>query len=427
MLDPFLDANGIIRVGGRIRKSDMEYSIKHPILLPRYGHITSAIVYFFHHKIGHAGRGMTINEIRNQGFWVISCSSVVKSMISKCVECRRQRGKVCQQKMGDLPAERLSEEPPFTYCGIDMFGPFLVKDGRKHLKRYGVMITCMSSRAIHLETTNSMNTDSFILSLRRFINRRGNVRSILTDNGSNFVGASMEMKKAFREMDHESINNFLMELGGEWISWKRNPPYASNMGGVWERQIRSSRSILSSLLKSHGESLTDESLRTLLTEVECIVNSRPITYESINDNSLMPLSPMNLLSMKTKIGMPPPGNFKKEDMYCRKQWRRVQHLCNEFWSRWRKEVFASLQVRQKWNKFKRNMEVGDIVLLRDSIVQNKWQMAIILKTYKDDKGIVRSVQLEIGNSNNDGNSILDRPVNKLVLLVESNETHKIQD
>ena len=84
-------------------------------------------------------------------------------------------------------------------------------------------------------------------------------------------------------------------------------------------------------------------------------------------------------------------------------------------------------MRQKWNKFKQNMEVGDIVLLRDSIVRNKWQMAIILKTYKDDKGIVRSVQLKIGNSNNDGNSILDRPVNKLVLLVESNETHKIQD
>ena len=154
--------------------------------------------------------------------------------------------------------------------------------------------------------------------------------------------------------------------------------------------------------------------------MECIVNSRPITYESNNDNSLMPLSHMNLLSMKTKVVMPPPGNFQKEDMYCRKQWRRVQHLCNEFWSRWRKEVFASLQVRQKWNKFKRNMEVGEIV-------QNKWQMAIILKTYKDDKGIVRSVQLKIGNSNNDGNSILDRPVNKLVLLVESNETHKIQD
>ena len=191
---------------------------------------------------------------------------------------------------------------------------------------------------------------------------------IRSDNGTNFVGASTELKKAFGEMDEKRINDFFMELGGEWKSSKRNPPVASNLGGVLEWQIRSARSILSVMLRNHDESLSDESLCALLVEVEGIINSRPITCESIGDvNSIIPLSPMQLLSSKTRVVIPPPGTFQKEDMYCRKQWRRVQDLSNELWTRWRKEVFATLQTRQKRNQPKRNFEVGDIVLVRDDV------------------------------------------------------------
>ena len=125
----------------------------------------------------------------------------------------------------------------------------------------------------------------------------------------------------------------MMELQGVWISWKRNPPIASNIGGVWEWQIQSASSILSAMLRNHGESLNNESLCTLLVEVEGIINSGPITCESIGDvNSIIPLSPMQLLTSKTRVVMPPPGTFQKEDMYCRKQWQHVQHLSNEFWT-----------------------------------------------------------------------------------------------
>ena len=118
-------------------------------------------------------------------------------------------------------------------------------------------------------------------------------------------------------MDEKRINDFLMESGGEWISWKCNPPMASNMGGVWERQIQSARSILSAMLRNHGESLCDESLSLLLVEVEGIINSRPIKCEAIGDvNSIIPLSSMQLLSSKTRVVMPPPGTFHKENMYC---------------------------------------------------------------------------------------------------------------
>ena len=225
--------------------------------------------------------------------------------------------------------------------------------------------------------------------LRRFTGRRGNVRLIRSVNGSNFIGASAELIQAFQEMDHSGISSYLEEHGGELINWKRNPPFASKMGGVWELQIQSVRMILSSLLKTHSGSLTDESLQTLLVEVEAMVNSCPLTTETINDiTSLIPLSPINFLTMKLKIAMPPPGVFASPDKYCRTHWRRVQHICNEFWNMWRKEVLLSLQSRTKSNNPTKNCRVGGIVLLKNEADHNQWQMGKIVTTNKDDKGDV---------------------------------------
>ena len=143
---------------------------------------------------------------------------------------------------------------------------------------------------------------------------------IRSDNGSNFIGASTELKRAFNEMGRKKINDFLMKRGVEWLIWRHNPPTASNLGAVWKWEIRSAGSILAALLNQQCESLNDESSRTSLVEVEEIINSRPITCDNIGDvNSIVPLNPMQLLSMKTKI-IPPPGIFQKEDMYCQKNW-----------------------------------------------------------------------------------------------------------
>ena len=99
-------------------------------------------------------------------------------MTGKCVRCKQLRGQLQQQKMSDLPNDRMCIEPPFTYCGVDIFGPFVLKDGRKEGKKYDDLYTCLSSRAIHIEVVHLLSTDSFILSLRRFIGRRGIVRMI---------------------------------------------------------------------------------------------------------------------------------------------------------------------------------------------------------------------------------------------------------
>ena len=150
------------------------------MLLPKDCRITTLIVSWCDDQVVHAGRGITINQVTMSGFWVIGLNIVVRSMISKCVRCKHLRGGFQLQKMADLPRDRMSEKAPFAFCGV-MFGPFVVKNGRKELKQYGALCTCLSSRAIHIEVTFSLNTDSFILCLRRFIGRRENVHLIRSD------------------------------------------------------------------------------------------------------------------------------------------------------------------------------------------------------------------------------------------------------
>ena len=312
-LDPYLDDVGMLRVGGRLQRSSTQFEIKHPIILPKREIIAQRLIEWHHHNVQHIGRTGTY-ELRNRGYWLIHGNAQVKSVIFKCVLCKLFRGQPTPQKMSDLPGKRLTDEPPFSYCRIDMFGPFLTKEGRTEMKRYGLIFTCFSCRAIHLEMTNNLDTDSFILGLRRFIGRRGPVRSITSDNGGNFIGAEGEFKRGVREMDHNKISDFLVSQDCVWIQWGKNPPISSHMGGVWERQIRSVRSVLSSFLKTHAGRLNDECLQTLFVEVEAIVNSRPLTVDSLNDESAEPLTPNHILTMKTKVVLPPPGVFQKADI-----------------------------------------------------------------------------------------------------------------
>ena len=173
--------------------------------------------------------------------------------------------------MAELPFDRLQEEPPFTYCGVNLFGLFVICSKRKELKRYGVMFTCLSSRAIDIEAAHSLDPDSFLLTLRRFIGRRGNVQQMKSDNGSNFGGAVKELRKSIQEMNHSRINEHLQIHRADWITWINNPPTTSHEGRFWERQIRTATSIRNALVKTHGKNLDNESLHTLLVKVEAVV------------------------------------------------------------------------------------------------------------------------------------------------------------
>ena len=429
-LDPYVDRDGVVRVGGRIRSAELPESVKHPYILPKKGHVTDLVICHHHNKIRHQGRGMTLAAIRSSGIWIIGGGSAVARHISKCVTCRKLRAATQEQKMADLPKDRIEPSQPFTYSAVDCFGPWLVKEGRKEVKRYGVLFTCMASRAVHIEIAHSMDTSSFINAYRRFVGRRGPVRQLRSDRGTNFVGSQTELQNALLEMDEEKIRKRLLEDQCDWINSKMNVPYASHMGGVWERQIRTVRSALSALLDRHGTQLDDELLLTLMVEAEAIVNSRPLTTDGAC--TLEPLTPNHLLTSKSNVVLPPPGVFQRADIYSRKRWRRVQHLANEFWDRWRKEFLQTLQTRQKWLRPKRNLKVGDVVILKnDELPRNRWQLARVQETFPDSDGLVRKVKIEVGDRARDNSgkrihpvSYLERPIHKLVLLLAEEESEE---
>ena len=430
-LDPFLDDDGLVRVGGRIKRANFPLTITHPIVIPRKSHITNLLIQDCHLKVNHMGRGSTHNQLRQRGYWIIGGTSAVSNMIAKCVVCRRLRGFLQNQKMSELPKDRIEPSPPFSYCAVDFFGPFTIKEKRSQVKRYGVLFTCLASRSVHLETANSLNTSSFINALSRFLNRRGPVRQLRCDQGTNFVGARNELKDALKEMDQCRIHEYTVQHGAEWVPFQMNVPHASHMGGSWERMIRTVRDALETLLISSGSQLDDEAFRTFMTEVESIVNSRPLTTKELSDpEALEPLTPNHLLTFKPKVLLPPPGQFQKADLYSRKWWRRVQYLANEFWLRWRREVLHNLQSRQKWNRPQRNMSVGDIVISKESDEpRNNWPLAKVVDVYPSADGYVRKVRIlkSDGDLDNQGRrkrppSYLDRPVHKLVLLLSQDES-----
>ena len=404
-LDPRLD-DGVLRVGGRLRRSSMPEEIKRPILMPKDHHVSRLLMENIHQQVGHSGRNYMLSQLRKR-YWIPCANSLARKVISACVTCRRFQSALSTQKMADLPKDRVTPDlPPFTNVGVDYFGPMEVLRGRSHVKRYGVIFTCLTSRAVHLEVAHSLDTDSCINAFRRFISRRGQVQEVRSDNGTNFVATERELKQALKEWNLAGIENFFLQKGIRWIF---NPPAGSHHGGVWERMIRSVKKILLAVTKQ--QVLSDESLATVMCEVEAILNSRPISTNPSDPNDLEALTPNHILQLKVQPVLPP-GLFQKDDVYVRRRWKVVQYIANLFWTRWVKEYLPLLQERQRWTHTKRNLAVGDIVLVAEANApRGSWLLGRVLEARADSKGHVRSVLLKTRSST------LERPISKVCLIV----------
>ena len=404
-LHPFLDDVGILRVGGRLENALIKYEAKHPIILPYRHQATDLIISQHHQETGHLGQEYVLSSL-HQFYWIIKGRSAVRRVISSCFQCKKLGAVRGEQLMADLPKERLmSGDPPFTNVGVDYFGPFYVRQGRSNVKRYGCLFTCLVVRAVHIEVVNSLDTDSFINALRRFINLRGCPTTVYSDNGTNFQAGERELRELLSEWNQESIHKFLHQKN---ITWKFNPPAASHMGGAWERTIRSIRKILRALL---GQQLvSDEMLRTLMSEVEGILNGRPLTPVSSDPKDLDPLTPNHLLLLRANPNLPP-GVFNKEEMYSKRRWRQVQYMANIFWKRWLKEYLPTLQERTKWTKPRRCLATGDLVLIADdNIHRGKWPLARVTEVFVGKDENVRAAKVKTATT------ILTRPITKLCFL-----------
>lgn len=410
-LTPFLDNDGILKAQGRLQNAtSLEYSTKHPIILESKHPLSTLIVKNYHEKSMHQGNETVVNYIK-QKFFIFGLRNLVKSVSKSCQFCINKRSAPLSQIMGNLPQFRLEPNlPVFAYTGVDFFGPIMVKVGRRHEKRWGVIFTCLTSRAVHLELSASLSTDSTIMAIRRFKARRGNVKVMYSDNGTNFKGASNELKKAINDIDQNTIHRKLIVEG---MTWSFIPPAAPHFGGCWERLIKTVKVALYNILKERYPK--EEMLYTLFAEIEYLINSRPLTYVSTDPQDTESITPNDILLGKRDL-LPPPGVFSPNDEIVKKQWRTTQFWIDQFWIRWKKEYLTTLLPRIKNFTSKRNLQIGDVVKILDQkTTRGDWPIGRITKILPGDDNHVRVVEVKTAFG------VFLRPITKLTLIVLNNE------
>lgn len=406
-LMPFLDNEGLIRVGGRLRNSTLEYGRKFPIILSGCHPLTELIIRAEHLKNMHLGPSGLLAIIRSE-FWPISGQSTVKRVLRKCLACFRARPRAVEQLMGNLPPERIEPAMPFTNTGVDYAGSFCIKISRNVTgKAYLCLFVCFSTKAVHLEIVSDLSTAAFMNSLKRFVARRGKCSRIFSDNGTNFVGAFNEIKDLGKliNRDHTQIEEFLAKEG---IKWSFIPPGSPHMGGLWESAVKSCKSHLKKVI---GEvKLTFEELSTVITQIEAILNSRPLSELSADPNDLEPLTPGHFLIGRPLAALPEP-DYVATPTNRLQRYNMLAQMRQIFWKRWSVEYVAQLQQRKKWKCERPNVKVGALVLIKDpNVPPLNWKMGRIAKVFMGADNLVRVVDIKTSNG------IIKRSLAKICIM-----------
>lgn len=410
-LNPFIDGNNILRVGGRLQQSDLLYEEKHPIILPHTSPLTKMIIDNIHRSTLHGGNTLTLAQVRSK-YWIINGLSAVRQHIRKCIICHRYNAESCQQLMGSFPKPRISISRPFTHTGVDYAGPIDVKmspgRGNKSYKGYIAIFICLATKAIHIELVSNLTAQGFIAAFKRMVGRRGNISHIYSDNATNFILASKILKLNKNQYLEEYQNVICDQLGHSGTEWHFIPPVSPNFGGLWEAGVKS---IKFHLKRSIGEiKLTYEELTTTLIQIEACLNSRPLCPMTEDINSVEVLTPGHFL-IGAPLLAPPDKNVLNDNINILSKWQLLSRITQNFWKKWSSEYLSRLQQRPKWTQQQRNIEIGDLVLLKDEqLPPAKWALGRILDTHPGEDGLTRVVTLKTTKS------ILKRPVSKLSLL-----------
>lgn len=418
-LCPFLDADGVLRVGGRLQSSNLPFSKKHPILLPAKHKLTDLIVECEHLRNLHAGPSLLLASLR-QRYWILGARNTVRTVTHKCVECCRNRAESIQQIMGSLPKERLTPAKTFSVTGVDYAGPIMLKIGpprgrsARTSKAWIALFVCFVVKAVHLELVSDLTTDAFIAALRRFIARRGKPGTMFSDNGTNFVGANRELRKLKSLYDSrghkEAVARFLAE---DNITWQFSPPRGSHFGGLWEAGVKSVKYHLHRVIGS--ACLTFEEMSTVLCQIEACLNSRPLCSLSTDPSDFSALTPGHFLVTHELNALPEP-DVTDVPVNRLTRWQHLQLIHQHFWKRWSDDYLVSLQKRTRWQTPKRNVQIGDLVCIKDeNLPPMKWLLGRVVELHPGKDKFVRVVTVKTAGG------LLKRPVAKLTLIIPQDD------
>lgn len=327
--------------------------------------------------------------------------------------------------MGDLPIARMKVTRPFTSCGVDYAGPMQIASkrgrGARLTKGYVALFVCMVTKAIHIEAVSDLSTDAFIAALKRFVARRGAPAHIYSDNGSNFVGAKRKLNEVYKLVSNNNHNSIVAEyLSKGEVQWHFIPPASPHFGGLWEAAIKSVKTHLSKC--TSNTHLTFEEMVTLLSQIESILNSRPLYATADDDAGFDVLTPAHFLIGSANFYLPEKEISESIPVGRLTRWQYIQRRVQSFWKKFSIEYLHNLQQRAKWRRPQPNFNIGDVVLIKeDNLPSYKWALGKIVEVHPDQQGRVRVVTLKTSAS------ILKRPIVKLCKLPEQDDNKMVND
>ncbi|XP_018577810.1 uncharacterized protein LOC108916094 [Anoplophora glabripennis] len=407
-LSPFLDHDGLMRLGGRLQESELSYETQHPIILPKSSPWINKIITHTHEKLHHGGVNITLAEIRKK-YWILRGRQKIKSILSRCVTCKKFRGKPGDTQFAPLPRERILSSRAFDVIGTDFAGPLYIKEKEQIRKVYVMLITCVVTRAVHLELVPNISTECCLRGLRRFMARRGVPSVIYSDNAKSFKRSALELEEFNTILRGTDIHSFALKSR---ITWKFIVERAAWWGGFWERLVKT---IKDSLKFNIGKAILGfDELQTVLTEVEAIVNSRPLTYIDDDPDNMCILTPEKFLIGDAVSNITKDIRetaIKRNDLL--QKWKTREISLNKFWRKWTTDYLQQLRTAHHFDpKRTTSFETGDVVLLHDqNMPRTLWKMVRITNIYQGRDGKVRACEIRVPNG-----KLLKRPIQLLYPL-----------
>lgn len=260
-------------------------------------------------------------------FWVLRGREAIRRQQYNFTKCRKWKSNPAVPKMADLPPVRMRLfKPAFYSTGMDCFGPFRVKIGRRSEKSWGIVFKCLTTRCVHLDVLTGLDTDSFCLALRRFAARRGMPFQVISDHGTNFHRGERELQETFAALS----SDLKLLLAEQQISFRFNLLTAPDFGGVWE----------------------------------AILNSKLLGYVSTDVADADLVTP-NILLMAGADGSHPQVVYPATELIGRRRWRQSQVLADHFWSAFVGHYLPQLQERNKWHGSSAGLAIGTVVIMAD--------------------------------------------------------------
>ncbi|XP_062537731.1 uncharacterized protein LOC134206068 [Armigeres subalbatus] len=415
-LRPFYE-DGLLRVGGRLYRSNLPFASKHQIILPDKDELTKKLIRSMHVELLHIGQAGLISALR-QRYWLLNSRSTVRQVTRQCVKCFRTNPIGTTQLMGNLPKSRFVPSPLFAMTGVDYAGPIVVKQGTyraKLIKSYVAVFVCMTTKAIHLEAVSDLTTSAFLAVLRRFISCRGMAYHIFSDNATNFKGATHELHELYCMFQDQQTNKSIQECCQlREVEFHFIPPDAPELGGLWEAAVKSAKTHLKRIVGN--ATLTFEELATVLAEIEALLNSRPMFALSNDPSDPQVITPAHYL-IGRPLTAPAEPSLENVKINRLERWQHLQLMREHFWRAWTKDYLASLQPIKKNLKMMPNVQSTMIVLIHD---KNQpplcWKLGRIVAVYPGEDNLVRTVDVFSNGV------VYRRPITKISILpIEDNK------